>query len=197
LSSKILGSDERNGLIAVEMTHTRETLTGLARMQCDLFRGKEQVLRVVISLALIGFGTVSMPNWWSYLLMAVGGCHLTAKYVSANHSANKLISAIEASGQGYPSTRLEFYRDGFAVFALPDHGKEAGPIPYEEIRAVGEDSGNYYIFRDVRGGWVVPRSALGDREKEWRERIETGTGKRIHMPKIPGKELAVRLHNRR
>lgn len=181
----------------VEMQHSRETLTGLAHMQYDLFNFRNRVSRTLIAIAVVGMGVINMPAWWSYLLMAYGGYLLTARYNSANRVVSKTIGAIEASGLGYPRTRFEFEKTYFRAVALPDPQESDKPIRYADLAGLGEDSRYFYLFRDNFGGYVIAKEKLGKRTEEFRRLIETGSGKKFSYTAVPLRAMTAWLHNRR
>ena len=109
----------------------------------------------------------------------------------------KMIEQMKSGGVKLPASTYSFYRAGMAVTPLdPEHPAEA-PIydvdegedygsrirgvplgendqflPYSKVYRLGEDGKYFYIFRDQYGGFVVPREALGSRDREFRDFIE-------------------------
>ncbi|MCI6306849.1 MAG: YcxB family protein [Subdoligranulum sp.] len=187
----------RKPVFTVRMQHTEETLTSLARMQYALFCGANRAARTVISLALLLLGIRYMDQWWGMLVIAYGGYLLVSARQAATRPARKMIEQMKNGGVKLPASTYSFYRAGMAVTPLdPEHPAEA-PIydvdegedygsrirgvplgendqflPYSKVYRLGEDGKYFYIFRDQYGGFVVPREALGSRDREFRDFIE-------------------------
>ena len=181
-------------IIETELSHSR--LTGLAHMQYDLFCVKNRISRTLVAISVIGIGALYMPAWWSFLLIAYGGYLLTGRYNQANHTVNQVEKTIEASGLGYPRDRLEFTPACLRVIPQPAKSSEITVLRFRDIAGIGEDSENYYIFRDRFGGYVVPKAALGSREQEFRDFLENASGRHINRPQIPFLSLRARLRDR-
>ena len=62
------------------------------------------------------------------------------------------------------------------IITLPNNS-ELDPLPYSEVVGLGADLYNYYIFRTEFGGYMIPKSELGDKSDEFRRFIEKKTGK--------------------
>lgn len=54
-----------------------------------------------------------------------------------------------------------------SIITLPNNS-ELDPLPYSEIVGLGADLYNYYIFRTEFGGYMIPKSELGDKSEEFR-----------------------------
>ena len=156
--------------------HTEETLTALAHMQYDLFFTGNRIGRTAVAAGLFVFGALNYTQWWGLLLIAYGSYLISSKYAAANRTAKKLTQQIRESGGEYPSSRYIFEENRMRIITLPNNS-ELDPLPYSEIVGLGADLYNYYIFRTEFGGYMIPKSELGDKSDEFQRFIEKKTGK--------------------
>ncbi len=160
-------------LYKITMQHTEDSLVKLSHMQYDLFCQSNKTARTIISFAVIVLAiTVVDTEWLKYVCIAYAGFLLTGSYNSANRTARKLTEQIKASGLPFPASRFEFENSAMHIFSLPE-GKELNdPLPYSQIFRLGEDLEYLYIFRDQYGGYMLPKSALGDDKDKFKAFIE-------------------------
>ncbi len=159
----------------------------LSHMQYDLFCQQNRVVRSLISVTCILIGLVKADSWWALLLIAYG-CYLTTStYSSSNRTAHKLAAQMQAGG-GFPRSRYVFEQKAMRVFSLPD-GEELSPLPYGQVAGLGEDRDAFYLFRDSYGGYRIPKSALGDREEDFRRMVERRSGRRFVRRTTPFNRL--------
>ena len=126
--------------------------------------------------ALTGFAVS-----WGIFLLIYGIYLMTSAYASSNHTVRKLVAQIEASGKGYPSSKYRFEDKRIAITFRPGKNdeEELSPVAYGELLKLGEDSKYYYLFPNPHGGYCIPKSLLGGRQKEFSAFIEGKTGKRF------------------
>lgn len=156
--------------------HTEETLTALAHMQYDLFCTGNRIGRTAVAAGLFVFGALNYTQWWGLLLIAYGSYLISSKYAAANRTAKKLAQQIKESGGEYPSSKYIFEENRMRIITLPNNS-ELDPLPYSEVVGLGADLYNYYIFRTEFGGYMIPKSELGDKSEEFRRFIEKKSGK--------------------
>lgn len=179
----------------IKMQHDEDSLVSLSRMQYDLFCTSNRVVRSLLSLVFIILGIVYASNWWGILLVAYG-CYLTTStYSSSNHTAHKLADQIKASGCGFPCSEYLFEEDRLRIITLPE-GEELDALPYAQILRLGEDTGNFYIFRDTYGGYMIPKETLGDEAEAFRQFLVSKTGQRFYSRQAPIIRLLSRLSRR-
>ena len=165
---------ESKEIFTVEMKHTEDTLTKLSHMQYDLFCKKNLLVRTAIAAVFIVIGAQRLDQWWALLLIGYGGYLLTSKYASANHTARKLYEQFKAAGESYPYSRYIFEEKHMRIIAMPEHS-EIDPLRYSDVFRLGEDMTAFYIFQNQYGGYMIPKSSLGEREDEFKEFIERVT----------------------
>ena len=159
----------------VTMTHTEKTFELLSRMQYDLFCKGNRVARTILSFGLVLLGVVYGDQWWGILVIAYG-CYLTTStYSAANHTAHKLSKGITQSGMAFPSSRYDFGEDRMEIVSLQNEKHPKSSLAYKDVRKIGEDGSYFYIFRDNRGGYMIPKAELSD-EDSFRSFLESRTG---------------------
>ena len=155
----------------VSMKHTEQSIEKLAHMQYDLFCKSNLIARTMIGMGAVVFGIANLSAWWGVLLIAYGSYLATGKYNAANHTAHKLCKQIKESGMEFPSSRYVFRDNAMEIIPLPDNTNGVN-LMYKEIRRLGEDMDNFYVFRDQYGGYVIPKVELGEREADFRVFLE-------------------------
>lgn len=158
----------------VTMQHTEQTFEKLAHMQYDLFCKSNLIARTMLGMAALVFGVVNMSAWWGMLLIAYGSFLMGGKYNSANHTARKLAKQIKDAGMDFPASRYVFRENAVEIIPLPENTNGV-PMVYKEIHRLGEDVENFYMFRDQYGGYVIPKSELGEKEADFRAFLEKKT----------------------
>lgn len=152
----------------VTMRHTEKTFEKLAHMQYDLFCGKNQMARTLISFASFAIGVLNFSQWWGCLLLVYGGYMSSSKYGSANRTAHKLVEQIKAAGLEMPASRYEFDSKEMTVYTLPEGTRLGQPLKYKDILRMGEDEEYFYLFRDENGGYMIPKKELGKNVEKFR-----------------------------
>ena len=155
----------------VSMKHTEQSIEKLAHMQYDLFCKSNLIARTMIGMGAVLFGIVNLNDWWGVLLIAYGSYLVTGKYNAANHTARKLCKQIKESGMEFPSSRYVFRESALEIIPLPENTNGV-TLMYKDIRRLGEDMDNFYVFRDQYGGYVIPKAELGEREADFRAFLE-------------------------
>ncbi|MEA4933722.1 MAG: hypothetical protein VB071_09155 [Lawsonibacter sp.] len=169
----------------VTMEHSEETFEALARMQYNLFCMRNRVSRTIISFILAVVGVLNFSQWWGVLIMAYG-CYLTTStYSAANRTAHKLSAQIKNAGMPFPASRYVFQKDAMEMIRLPEETRTGLLLPYADICRLGEDMTYYYIFRDQFGGYMIPKAALGDQSRGFRNFLEQKSGLTFHMRTAP------------
>ena len=166
----------------ITMEHNEESLVTLSHMQYDLFCTRNFIARSLLSLAAIAVGAVYFSRFWGIALVAYGAYLMTSTYSASNHTAKKLTEAIRASGKGFPSSRYRFTDKGIEITFRP--GKEdeekLTPVGYGEILKLGEDLNNFYLFPTPNGGYCIPKTKLGENQKDFVKFMEWKTGKKFY-----------------
>ena len=163
-------------LYEAKIKHTEETLTALAHMQYDLFCSGNRIARSAIAAGLFVFGALNYTQWWGLLLIAYGSYLISSKYAASNRTAKQLAKHINESGGEYPSSKYIFEENRMRVITLPNNA-ELDPLPYSDVAGLGADLNNFYIFHTEYGGYMIPKSELGDKSEEFKKFIERKTGK--------------------
>ena len=161
----------------VTMQHNEKTFERLAHMQYDLFCKGNQMARTIISGVALVAGVLNFQQWWGCLLLVYGSYMASSKYASANHTAHKLIKAIKDTGMEFPQSRYVFRDTAMEVITMPENTSLGDPLMYSEISGLGEDDDYFYIFRDERGGYMMPKKELGKQAESFRSFMEGKTGK--------------------
>ncbi len=156
--------------------HTEESLTGLAHMQYDLFCTSNRNAKNLISICLFAVGILNYSKWWGLLLIIYSSFLFSSKYVTANKTAREIYRQLQNGGGEFPSSRYIFEENNMRIITMPNNS-ELAPLPYPEVEGLGEDMLYFYIFRNRYGGYVIPKSQLGDSANEFRKFIEDKTGK--------------------
>ena len=167
------------------MRHSEKTFQSLAHMQYDLFCRGNLVGRSAISFGLMVLGIVNYTQWWGLLLIAYASYLLSSKYAAANHTAKKLAKNIRDSGMEFPSSRFEFQQNAMNIIALPENVSSGDPLSYEDILRLGEDREYFYLFRNQYGGYMIPKTELGDKTDDFRAFMENKTGKSFNVQAAP------------
>lgn len=177
----------------VKMQHDEDTLVKLSRMQYDIFCKRNLFFRSIIAAAAIIFGIMNFEAVWGIFLTAYGCYMLTSKYSSSNHTAHKLTKQLKESGLPFPSSEYSFDSTAMHIVSLPERD-EMDPLPYSAINSLGEDLNYFYIFRNQYGGYMIPKSALGDEGTDaFRKFILEKTGKLFANRASPLKRLLFRM----
>lgn len=183
----------------ITMEHTEDSLTALSHMQYDLFCTRNFIARSLLSLAVIVIGSVYFTRFWGIALVAYGAYLMTSTYSSSNHTVKKLVASINASGKGFPSSRYRFTDKGIDITFHPgmEDEEKLNPVGYGELLKLGEDANFYFLFPTANGGYCIPKSALGDRQKEFARFVEAKTGKNFYRRRpSPLQRLRDWLRNR-
>ena len=160
-----------------KIKHSEESLTALAHMQYDLFCTKDRNMKTILSVVLFVIGAINIETWWGLLLIAYGSYLFTSKYSAANRTAREISAQLKQSGGDYPSSKYIFEENSMRIITLPNNS-ELDPLPYSEVAGLGEDVYNFYVFRNEYGGYMIPKSEIGDDNiVEFREFLERKTGK--------------------
>ena len=163
-------------LYEAKIKHTEETLTALAHMQYDLFCSGNRIARSAVAAGLFVFGALNYTQWWGLLLIAYGSYLISSKYAASNRTAKQLAKHINESGGEYPMSKYIFEENRMRVITLPNNA-ELDPLQYSDVAGLGADLNNFYIFRTEYGGYMIPKSELGDKSEEFKKFIERKTGK--------------------
>ena len=166
----------------ITMQHSEESLFALSHMQYDLFCTRNFIARNLLSLCLIVLGAYFFSRVWGILLLAYGCYLMTSAYSSSNYTVRKLLEQIKASGKGFPSSRYRFEDKRIAITYHPGQAdeEELPPVSYESIIKLGEDAKYYYLFPNARGGYCIPKAALGEEKKDFAAFLEGKTGQRFY-----------------
>lgn len=157
--------------------HTEESLTALSHMQYDLFCVKDKNAKTILAMVFFIAGALNVEAWWGLLLIAYGSYLFSSKYSAANRTAREISQQLKASGSDYPSSKYIFEENAMRIITLPNNS-ELDPLPYSQVAGLGEDIGNLYIFRTEYGGYMIPKSEIGDENiVEFKKFIEKKTGK--------------------
>lgn len=167
------------------MRHSEKTFQSLAHMQYDLFCKGNLVGRNAISFGLMVLGIVNYTQWWGLLLIAYASYLLSSKYAAANHTAKKLAKNILDSGMDFPASRFEFQQNAMNIIALPENVSSGDPLSYGDILRLGEDREYFYLFRNQYGGYMIPKTELGDKADDFRAFMENKTGKSFNVQAAP------------
>ena len=121
-------------------------------------------------------------RFWGIALVAYGAYLMTSTYSASNHTAKKLTEAIKASGKGFPSSRYCFTDKGIEITFHPGKPDEEKltPVGYGEILKLGEDLNFFYLFPTPNGGYCIPKTALGEKQKDFVSFVEWKTGKKFY-----------------
>lgn len=163
-------------LYEVKMKHTEASLTALAHMQYDLFCTSNRIAKTAVAAGLFVFGALNYTEWWGLLLIAYGSYLMSSKYSAANRTARQISKQIRDVGGDYPSSKYIFEEQRMRIITLPNNS-ELDPLPYSQVAGLGADLYNYYIFQTEYGGYMIPKSELGDKSIEFKNFIEKKTGK--------------------
>lgn len=157
--------------------HTESSLTALAHMQYDLFCTQDRKMKTILSMVLFIAGALNFETWWGLLLIAYGSYIFSSKYSAANRTARELSKQLKASGSEYPSSKYIFEENCMRIITLPNNS-ELDPLPYSAVEGLGEDLYNLYVFRNQFGGYMIPKSEIGDDNiVEFKKFVEKKTGK--------------------
>lgn len=176
----------------VSMQHTERTFEKLARMQYDLFCKSNLVVRSMLGMGAVVLGVVNFSAWWGVLLIAYGSYLASGKYNSANHTAHKLAKQIRDAGMDFPASRYVFRENSFEIIPMPENAN-GECMAYSDVHRLGEDGEYFYLFRNQYGGYMVPKAALGEREKEFRLFVEEQTKKTFETKTAPVMKLLRRM----
>lgn len=176
----------------VSMQHTEQTFEKLARMQYDLFCKSNLVVRSMLGMGAVVLGVVNFSAWWGVLLIAYGSYLASGKYNSANHTAHKLAKQIRDAGMDFPASRYVFRENSFEIIPMPENAN-GECMAYSDVHRLGEDGEYFYLFRNQYGGYMVPKAALGEREKEFRLFVEEQTKKTFETKTAPVMKLLRRM----
>ncbi len=166
----------------ITVQHSEESLYALAHMQYDLFCTRNFIARSVLSVVLIGAGAYFFSRVWGIALLAYGCYLLTSTYSSSNYTVRKLLNALREAGEPLPSALYRFEDGELRILyhpGLPDE-EERAPVFYSDILRLGEDGNCYYLFPNAKGGYCVPKAALGERRREFADFVEKKTGQRFY-----------------
>ena len=180
------------------MRHDEKTLIALSHMQYDLFYVRNYVFRNLLAITAILAVVFYFSHIWGILLLAYGTYLLTSTYASANHTARKLIAAIEANGGNYPSSRYFFEDETIrVVFHLGEvDEEELNPVAYSAIQKLGEDREYLYLFTSDRGGYMLPKKEFGDNLGGFREFIRLHTKMDFQRSRNPMSRVRAWLYAR-
>ncbi len=182
----------------ITMRHDEKTLMALSHMQYDLFCTRNYIVRNILAMAAILVGGWYFKQIWGILLLAYGTYLLTSTYASANHTARKLIAAIQANGGSFPSSRYFFEDRHIRILYHPGESDEVelDPVGYGAVQKLGEDRAYLYLFTSDRGGYMIPKKALGDDESGFREFIRQRTRMDFQRSRLPMSRFRAWLYER-
>lgn len=182
----------------ITMRHDEKTLMALSHMQYDLFCTRNYIVRNILAMAAILVGGWYFKQIWGILLLAYGTYLLTSTYASANHTARKLIAAIQANGGSFPSSRYFFEDRHIRILYHPGESdeEELDPVGYGAVQKLGEDRAYLYLFTSDRGGYMIPKKALGDDESGFREFIRQRTRMDFQRSRLPMSRFRAWLYER-
>lgn len=182
----------------ITMRHDEKSLIALSHMQYDLFCTRNYIARNVLAIAAILVGGWYFKHIWGILLLAYGAYLLTSTYASANHTARKLIAAIQADGGHFPSSRYFFEEAQIRIVYHPGEPDEEtlDPVGYGAVQKLGEDREYLYLFVSDRGGYMIPKKALGDDVGGFREFIRLRTKMDFQRSRVPMTRIRAWLYER-
>ena len=173
---------EETAVYDISMKHDEDSLYALAHMQYDLFSTRNFVARSLLSLVLIGVGAYFFAHVWGIALLAYGAYLMTSTYSASNYRVRKLLEEIQSSGSGFPSSRYLFEDKRITIIYHPGKKDEAqlAPVFYTALIRLGEDGRFFYLFPHERGGYCVPKEALGEKKEAFRRFIEEKSGQHFY-----------------
>lgn len=182
----------------VTMRHDEKTLMALSHMQYDLFCTRNYIVRNVLAITAILVGGWFFKQIWGILLLAYGAYLMTSTYASANHTARKLIAAIQAGDGRFPASRYFFEDKQIRIVYHPGEKDEETlePVGYGEVQKLGEDREYLYLFISDRGGYMIPKKELGGEEAGFREFIRLRTKQDFRRSRLPMSRLRAWLYER-
>ncbi|MCD8225119.1 MAG: hypothetical protein LUC99_09815 [Clostridiales bacterium] len=158
-----------------EIKHTDKTLEALARMQYNLFNAKTKIFWQIASVVLVFIGVLNFSAYWGILVAAAGCYMLTNIYAIPSHTAHQVSDQLKNSGMAYPHSRYRFLENEMEIASLPS-GQRDGSLTYADVCKLGEDLQYFYLFRKDSGGYMISKTALGDKSASFRSFIEQKTG---------------------
>lgn len=179
-----------------KIQHNEKTFEQLAHMQYDLFCKGNRYSRTALSFVLIVVGVYNSDSWWAFPLIGYAWYLISSTYASPNHTARKLSRGIEKAGLKFPASRYEFTDEGMVINTLPEDKPFGEPLLYKDFCRMGEDPENFYIFRDQRGGYMIPKSELLD-EDAFRDFLERKTGKKVESRMAPVVRLIRKMQKKK
>ena len=85
----------------------------------------------------------------------------------------------------FPASHFEFQQNAMNIIALPENVSSGDPLSYEDILRLGEDREYFYLFRNQYGGYMIPKTELGDKTDDFRAFMENKTGKSFNVQAAP------------
>ena len=136
----------------ITMEHNEDSLVALSHMQYDLFCTRNFIARNLLSLVAIAVGAMYFSRFWGIALVA------------------------------FPSSRYCFTDKGIEITFHPGKPDEEKltPVGYGEILKLGEDLNFFYLFPTPNGGYCIPKTALGEKQKDFVSFVEWKTGKKFY-----------------
>ena len=174
----------------VKMQHTEDSFVLLSRKQYDLFCMSNRVVRTIISAAAIITGIMNFEQWWGIALTAYGCYMSTSTYAQANHTAHKLAKQIRERGMPFPAAEYVFKKNYMEVIVLPEReDEEHEHLKYKDFLKIAEDRDYFYLFRDRYGGYMVPKDQLNGQVDQFRDFLESASGKMLAVNTAPWVKL--------
>lgn len=182
----------------ITMRHDEQSLIALSHMQYDLFCTRNYIARNVLAIAAILVGGWYFKHIWGIFLLAYGAYLLTSTYASANHTARKLIAAIQAEGGRFPASRYFFEEQQIRILYHPGEADEEAlePVGYGAVQKLGEDREHLYLFTSDRGGYMIPKKELGGDESGFRDFIRLRTKMDFQRSRLPMSRVRAWLYER-
>ena len=97
-------------------------------------------------------------------------------------TAPLLDGLIHKIGKSCIASRYRFTDKGIEITFHPGKPDEEKltPVGYGEILKLGEDLNFFYLFPTPNGGYCIPKTALGEKQKDFVSFVEWKTGKKFY-----------------
>ena len=157
-------------VFTAHVTHTEETVNAFTKAQFCIFQRKKRFTMLAVAMLTLFAGALNLFGQTLSIILVMIGCMVLVDVANVpRRTARKLLEAKPALG------RVE-YEFGSRAVTVKTGGSSA-EIPYKKLLSLAEDRSYFYMFNDVRGGYMMQKNSLEPNSPdEFRTMLSSKTG---------------------
>ena len=152
--------------------YNENAIKAFCKVQYSAFKKKNQILIVLLGLALIVLAVCGLTKGVASIVVGVIGCWvITLPGVVPKSDADKLIAAMDGK---FGTSKYSFDDKGFDIVA----GSDTNRLGYDNMIRLIEDSDYFFFFATPQLAYIVEKKTLNPKSEE---KFKAYTSRRVGL----------------